>query len=107
MLDLSERIDIDWITGKPFEDIINGDWNKGKNGSHYLPNIMVRYCTTHLKNENLYLNGGKRRLTRFVEMRIGFRKGEEKKSRKNGKQKLTEDGTEEIKIVIGKHDNGK
>ena len=50
MLNLSEKIDVTWVTGKPFEDIINGDWNKGKNGSHYLPNIMVRYCTTHLKN---------------------------------------------------------
>ena len=49
MLELSEIVDIDWITAEPFENIINGTWNKGKNGSNYLPNQMVRYCTTHLK----------------------------------------------------------
>ena len=28
MLQLSEKIDIDWITGQAFEDVINGDWIK-------------------------------------------------------------------------------
>ena len=104
MLDLSERIDIDWITGKPFEDIINGDWNKGKNGSHYLPNIMVRYCTTHLKMKPIF-EWWQKEINEVCEMRIGFRKGEEKRA-KRMLDKLTEDGTEEIKIVVGKHDNG-
>ena len=104
MLDLSEKIDIDWVTGKPFEDIINGDWNKGKNGSHYLPNIMVRYCTTHLKMKPIF-EWWEKEINEVCEMRIGFRKGEEKRANRM-LDKLTEDGTEEIKIVVGKHDNG-
>jgi len=104
MLDLSEQIDIDWITGEPFEDIINGDWNRGKDGSHYLPNVMVRYCTTHLKMKPIF-EWWQKELNEICEMRIGFRKGEEKRAERM-KAKLTENGTEEIKIVIGKHDNG-
>ena len=42
MLDISEKINVDWVTGEAFEDVIN------KKGG-YLPNMMVRYCTTHLK----------------------------------------------------------
>ena len=42
MLQISEKIDVDWVTGESFEDVI-----KSKYG--YLPNVMTRYCTTHLK----------------------------------------------------------
>jgi len=56
MLELEQYIgkEITWLTSKPFEEIINGDWNKGKNGSHYLPNMMVRYCTTELKMKPIF-----------------------------------------------------
>ena len=76
MLDLSEQVDIQWITSKPFEEIINGDWNRGKNGSHYLPNMMVRYCTTHLKMYPIF-EWWKKEINEVCEMRIDFRKGEE------------------------------
>jgi len=103
MLDLSEKIDIDWITGEAFEDIINGSWNKGKNGSHYLPNQMVRYCTTHLKMYPIFKYWEKN-INEVCEMRIGFRKGEERRQQ-NMLDKLNKNGNEEIKIVVGKKGN--
>jgi len=103
MLDLSEKIDIDWITGEPFEDIINGDWNRGKDGSHYLPNVMVRYCTTHLKMKPIFA-WWQKKLNEVCEMRIGFRKGEEKRANRM-LDKLNKDGNEEIKIIVGKRGN--
>lgn len=104
MLQLSEKINIDWITAEPFENIINGTWNKGKNGSNYLPNQMVRYCTTHLKMFPIF-NYWKQNINEVCEMRIGFRKGEERRQN-NMLNKLNSNGNEEIKIVIGKHKNG-
>lgn len=103
MLDLSEKINIDWITGEAFEDIINGSWNKGKNGSHYLPNQMVRYCTTHLKMYPIF-EYWKQNINEVCEMRIGFRKGEERRQQ-NMLAKLNKNGNEEIKIVVGKKGN--
>ena len=37
MLNLSEKIDITWVSGKPFEDIIRGgaNNNKGKSGEEF------------------------------------------------------------------------
>ena len=98
MLNLSEQVNIDWITGKPFEDIINGDWNKGKNGSHYLPNIMVRYCTTELKMKPIF-KWWEENINEVCGMRIGFRKGEESRQIRM-MQKLNNNGNEEIKVVI-------
>ena len=98
MLNLSEKVDIEWITGKPFEDIINGDWNKGKNGSHYLPNMMVRYCTTELKMKPIF-KWWEENINEVCDMRIGFRKGEEKRQIRM-LDKLNDNGNEEIKIVI-------
>ena len=103
MLDLSEKINIDWITGEAFENIINGSWNKGKNGSHYLPNQMVRYCTTHLKMYPIF-EYWKKNINEVCEMRIGFRKGEERRQQ-NMLDKLNKNGNEEIKIVVGKKNN--
>lgn len=103
MLNLSEQVNIDWITGKPFEDIINGDWNKGKNGSHYLPNMMVRYCTTELKMKPIF-KWWEENINEVCEMRIGFRKGEEKRQNRM-LEKLNENGNEEIKIVIDSSGN--
>lgn len=103
MLNLSEQVDIKWITGKPFEDIINGDWNKGKNGSHYLPNMMVRYCTTELKMKPIF-KWWEENINEVCEMRIGFRKGEEKRQIRM-LEKLNDKGNEEIKIIVGKSGN--
>ena len=48
--------------------------------SHYLPNIMVRYCTTHLKMKPIF-EWWQKELNEVCEMRIGFRKGEEKRGK--------------------------
>tara|TARA_R110002153_G_scaffold271122_1_gene438137 strand:+ start:37 stop:900 length:864 start_codon:yes stop_codon:yes gene_type:complete len=103
MLNLSEQVDIKWITGKPFEDIINGDWNKGKNGSHYLPNMMVRYCTTELKMKPIF-KWWEENINEVCDMRIGFRKGEEKRQIRM-LDKLNDNGNEEIKIVVDSSGN--
>lgn len=105
MLNLSEKIDVTWLSGKTFEDIIRGgaNNNKGKNGKYYLPNIMVRYCTTHLKMKPIF-DWWQKEINQVCEMRIGFRKGEEKRANRM-LNKLNSNGNEEIKVVIGKHKN--
>jgi len=90
MLQLSETVDIDWVTGETFEDII--DMKGG-----YLPNLMVRYCTTHLKMLPIF-DYWKENINEVCDMRIGFRKGEERR-KINMLNKLNSNGYEEIKIV--------
>ena len=101
MLDLSERIDIDWVTGKTFEDVISQ--NKMKDGTYYLPNMMVRYCTTDLKMKPIF-EWWQKELNEVCEMRIGFRKGEEKRANRM-MEKLNDKGNEEIKMIVGKRGN--
>tara|TARA_R100000951_G_C2601453_1_gene168307 strand:- start:54 stop:896 length:843 start_codon:yes stop_codon:yes gene_type:complete len=93
MLDISEKINVDWVTGEAFEDVIN------KKGG-YLPNMMVRYCTTHLKMYPIF-KWWKENINEICEMRIGFRKGEEKRKVRM-LNKLNEYGNEEIKVIVGK-----
>ena len=101
MLDLEQYIgrEIIWITGETFDDVINGEWNKGKNGSNYLPNLMVRYCTTHLKMIPIF-EWWKKEIKEVVEMRIGFRANETKRASKMI-SKLNSNGIEEMKTIIG------
>ena len=98
MLDLEQKIGskIKWLTSKPFEQII-----KQKGG--YLPNIMVRYCTTFLKMKPIF-DWWQKEINKVCEMRIGFRKGEEKRANRM-LNKLNSNGNEEIKVVVGKHKN--
>ncbi len=93
MLQLSEKIDIDWVTGETFEDVI--DFKGG-----YLPNLMVRFCTTHLKMIPIF-KWWEENINEVCDMRIGFRKGEERRQN-NMLNKLNENGNEEIKVVVGK-----
>tara|TARA_R110001599_G_scaffold262397_1_gene462942 strand:- start:841 stop:1680 length:840 start_codon:yes stop_codon:yes gene_type:complete len=93
MLDLSEKIDIDWVTGKTFDDVI-------KEKGNYLPNVMVRYCTTELKMKPIF-DWWQKELNEVCEMRIGFRKGEEKRAERM-MEKLNDNGNEEIKVIVGK-----
>tara|TARA_R110000822_G_scaffold95258_1_gene217922 strand:- start:7 stop:846 length:840 start_codon:yes stop_codon:yes gene_type:complete len=93
MLQISEKIDVDWVTGESFEDVI-----KSKYG--YLPNVMTRYCTTHLKMIPIF-DYWKKNINEVCDMRIGFRKGEEIRQ-KNMLSKLNDNGNEEMKVVIGK-----
>ena len=89
MLNLSEKIDVTWLSGKTFEDIIRGGANnRGKNGKYYLPNIMVRYCTTHLKIKPIF-EWWQKEINQVCEMRNGFRKGEEKRANRMLSKLLT------------------
>jgi len=97
MLDLSEKIDIDWITGETFENIISQ--NKMKDGTYYLPNMMTRYCTTELKIKPIF-NYWRENINEIVEMRIGFRKGEEKRA--NRLIDKLNNGADEMKTIVGK-----
>tara|TARA_R110000824_G_scaffold119262_1_gene273290 strand:- start:261 stop:1130 length:870 start_codon:yes stop_codon:yes gene_type:complete len=102
MLDLEQFIgsEITWLSGKTFDEIINGKNNLGKNGSHYLPNLMARYCTTELKMNPIF-DWWKREINEVVEMRIGFRANETKRAAKMV-SRLNQNGVDEMKTIIGK-----
>ena len=103
MLDLEQYIgkEITWVSGSPFENIIKGGArnNIGKNGKYYLPNIMVRYCTEHLKMKPIF-DWWKNKINQIVEMRIGFRANETKRASKMI-SKLNLRGFDEMKTIIG------
>lgn len=104
MLDLEQYIgrEITWVTGKTFDETIKS--YRMKNGGYYLPNKMTRYCTTDMKTipiaEWRYHN-----LRDDVEMRFGYRANETRRATKM-MEKVNENGMTEVKIRIGKHDNG-
>ena len=102
MLDLEQFIgsEITWLSGKTFDEIINGSNNLGKNGSHYLPNLIARYCTTELKMNPIF-DWWKREINEVVEMRIGFRANETKRAAKMV-SRLNQNGIDEMKTIIGK-----
>jgi len=106
MLDLEQFIgkEITWLSPKTFDEIINGDWNKGKNGKHYLPNLMTRYCTTEMKMKPIF-EWWQKEINEIVEMRIGFRASEMNRA-KRVIDKLNANGIDEMKAVIGKSKTG-
>ena len=99
MLDLEQYIGrpITWVTGKTFEGII-------KNHGGFLPNKIARYCTTDMKTipiaEWRYNNTDE-----DVTMRFGYRANEQGRA-KRMMEKTNENGMTEVKIVVGKHNNG-
>ncbi len=99
MLDLEQFIGrpITWVSGKPFEQVIN---NKGQ----YLPNKMARYCTTELKTIPIAMWRHKA-IQDDVTMRFGFRANEHSRAATMN-NKLNSNGQTEVKIVVGKHKNG-
>lgn len=102
MIDLEQFIgkEITWLSPKTFDEIINGDWNKGKNGKHYLPNLMTRYCTTEMKMKPIF-EWWQKEINEIVEMRIGFRATEMRRA-KRIMEKLNENGIDEMKTIVGK-----
>ena len=99
MLELEQKIgsNIDWVTGEAFEDVIDI-----KNG--YLPNVMTRYCTTEMKMKPIF-EWWKSELNEVVEMRIGYRANETKRSDRMISQ-LNENGVSEMKAVVGRSKTG-
>jgi hypothetical protein len=80
MLDLEQYIGrkIQWISPKTFDDVLSSTRGTKADGTEYryLPNVMMRYCTTELKvkpiTQWLYEN------TELpVRMRMGFRANEQ------------------------------
>ena len=102
MLDLEQFIgkEITWLSPKTFDEIINGEWNKGKNGKHYLPNIMTRYCTSKMKMEPIF-EWWQNEINEVIEMRIGFRSTEMNRA-KRIIEKLNKNGVDEMKAIVGK-----
>jgi hypothetical protein len=99
ILELEQHIgrEITWVSGYTFDEIISQ-----KNG--YLPNKVARYCTTELKTipiaSYLYEKG-----LSPVEMRFGYRANETRRANSMN-AKLNESGIVEVKIKVGKHENG-
>ena len=103
MFDLEQYLgqEIKWVTGIPFENVIE---NKGG----YIPNKMVRYCTTELKVVPIfqwwwYQFGY---ADEAVDMRIGYRANETGRAEKM-MSKLGDDGLEEIKMTVSHHKDGR
>tara|TARA_R110000823_G_scaffold313601_1_gene441471 strand:- start:14 stop:868 length:855 start_codon:yes stop_codon:yes gene_type:complete len=100
MLDLEQYIGkkIDWVTGKPFDEIIL------RNGKKYLPNVTQRFCTSEMKLQPLF-DWWKKEINEVVEMRIGFRANEQSRA-KNMLAKTNENGNSEFKTIIGRSKTG-
>ena len=102
MLDLEQYIGkkIDWITGKPFDEVI---FDKGKGKQIYLPQSNMRFCTTEMKINPIAQYCYDKGLP--CEMRIGFRANE--MSRANTSlSKTDKNGMQHFKFHIGYHKNG-
>ena len=97
MLDLEQFIGskINWVTGKPFEEIL-----KRKDGKLYLPNVTQRFCTTELKLEPMF-DWWLKNIGEIVEMRIGFRSNEKSRA-KTMLSKTNESGNLVFKTIVGK-----
>ena len=100
MLDLEQMIGtkIDWVTGKPFDEIII------RNDKKYLPNVTQRFCTTEMKLQPLF-DWWQKEINELVEMRIGFRANEQNRA-KNMLSKANKNGNLEYKTIIGRSKTG-
>jgi hypothetical protein len=96
MLDLEQFTGskIHWVTGKPFDEIID------RNGKKYLPNATQRFCTTEMKLQPIF-DWWLKEISEVVEMRIGFRANEQNRA-KTILSKTNENGNSTFKNIIGK-----
>tara|TARA_R110000822_G_scaffold94040_1_gene215960 strand:+ start:50 stop:913 length:864 start_codon:yes stop_codon:yes gene_type:complete len=99
MFDLEQYIGskINWVSGLPFEDVVSLPQN------NLLPSPLRRYCTEHLKLKPIF-EWWLKEINEVVEMRIGFRANEQRRSN-NMKKKLV-DGLLGFKHIIGKTKTG-
>lgn len=100
LLDLEQFIGskIDWVSGKPFDEIIQRGEKK------YLPNVTQRFCTTEMKLEPIF-RWWEKNINQVVEMRIGFRANEQNRA-KTMLSKTNEKGNSEFKTIVGKSKTG-
>lgn len=98
MFDLEQYLGqrIDWVTGETFDVVAQS--------GGLLPNKLHRYCTVEMKLRPMH-RWWKEKLNEPVEMRIGFRSGEERRATRM-LERCNNDGLLEFKDVIGKHSNG-
>ena len=94
LLDLEQFIgtEITWLSGETFDDVID---NEGR----ILPSRYRRFCTTELKLKPI-IHWWQANIKEIVEMRIGFRAGEERRASKVLAKCI--DGIESNKMVVGK-----
>lgn len=81
---------IDWVAGETFEESI-------KNKSNFLPNIMIRYCTTNLKMQPIF-EWWKKNINKPVSMNIGYRVTEKRRA-DNMIEKCNKNGFNEFKNI--------
>lgn len=100
MLDLEQIIgkEINWVTGKTFDEIIN------RNGKKYLPNLTQRFCTTEMKLKPMF-EWWQKNFNEPVEMRIGFRANEVNRA-ETMLQKTNQNGFSTFKTIVGKTKTG-
>ena len=101
MLNLEQFIGskIEWVSPLSFDHLLN-EKLKGQ----VLPNQMHRQCTHHLKFKPI-LEWWAKEVNETCDMRIGFRKGEEK--RKDRVNERLIDGFQYDKVIIGQSKNGR
>lgn len=99
MFDLEQYLgrEINWVVGDPFEDVI-----KYKGG--WLPSMLRRFCTTHLKIDPLY-EWWRENVNEPMEVAIGYRLGEEKRAARMMAQ-TNEDGLIVRKSIVGRTKTG-
>ena len=85
---------IDWVSGKPFDEIIQ------RNGKKYLPNVTQRFCTSEMKLKPLF-DWWNENFKEVIEMRIGFRANETRRA-KTMLEKTNENGNSTFKTIVGK-----
>ena len=107
ILDLEQFIGkkIDWVTGKPFDEIIRRVKSE-KNSTDrtiYLPQSNMRFCTQEMKVNPISQYCYDRGLP--CEMRIGFRANEQRRAN-NSLSKTDENGLQHFNFHIGYHKNG-
>lgn len=97
ILDLEQFIGskIDWVSGKPFDEII-----LRPNGKKYLPNVTQRFCTIEMKLQPIFY-WWQNNFKEPIETRIGFRANEKSRA-KNMLDKTNKDGFNEFKTIVGK-----
>lgn len=100
MLDLEQFIGskIDWVAGKPFDEIIQRGYKK------YLPNVTQRFCTTEMKLDPIF-RWWQKTQKEVVEMRIGFRANEQSRA-KTMLSKTNKKGNLEFKTITGRSKTG-
>jgi hypothetical protein len=101
ILDLEQFIgqEIDWITGKTFDEIIK------RGDKVYLPNKTQRFCTIEMKIKPIFYWWADKFNKEPVDMRIGFRANEQRRAKKM-LEKCT-NGMQYMKGTFSKHKDGR